>query len=138
LTIEELEEKIKKLEDIIDSMSKIPPQYYINIEKLVVNDPVLENLTFQLDKLDIKDLSGNLNLGNNFGVKTKEDKKMKEKIKKAQQVEEKLKDKKNEIKERKRSENKANKNKDKKKESEDKAKNPEQDVEKEVTPEKDK
>ena len=29
----------------------------------------LENLTFRLDQLDIKELSGSLNLGNNFGAK---------------------------------------------------------------------
>ncbi|MNT65242.1 hypothetical protein D3C72_2032100 [compost metagenome] len=41
----------------------------IHIDNLHVHQPVLENLTFRLDQLDIKELSGSLNLGNNFGAK---------------------------------------------------------------------
>lgn len=41
--------------------------YYITIEHLQMERPVLEQLAFQLDSLDIKELSGSLNLGNNFG-----------------------------------------------------------------------
>ncbi|WP_171051879.1 hypothetical protein [Alteribacter natronophilus] len=40
---------------------------HIEIHKLVLEDFRLEDLTFRLDSLDIKDLSGTLNLGNNFG-----------------------------------------------------------------------
>jgi hypothetical protein len=45
----------------------------IHIDHLSLYRPVLENLIFNLDKLDIKELSGSLNLGNNFGVKTAAD-----------------------------------------------------------------
>ncbi|MBC8079956.1 MAG: hypothetical protein H7X86_06400 [Gorillibacterium sp.] len=43
-------------------------QYYITVEHMQVDRPVLEQLTFQLDSLDISELSGSLNLGNNFGT----------------------------------------------------------------------
>lgn len=43
------------------------PSYYITIEHLQMEQPVLEQLAFRLDSLDIKELSGSLNLGNNFG-----------------------------------------------------------------------
>lgn len=79
MTLEELEERIKKIEELIQQISRQPVEYNINVEKLVVNDPVLEQLTFKLDKIDIKDLSGSLNLGNNFGIKTKTHRKSKTK-----------------------------------------------------------
>ncbi|MDQ0253584.1 hypothetical protein J2S74_000956 [Evansella vedderi] len=47
------------------------------MEKLDINDPVIENLTFRLDNLDIKDLSGALNLGTNFGITVNQDEKKK-------------------------------------------------------------
>lgn len=77
MTLEELEERIKKIEEAIQQISLQPIVYNINVEKLVVKDPVLENLTFKLEKIDIKDLSGSLNLGNNFGIKTKTHRKSK-------------------------------------------------------------
>jgi hypothetical protein len=63
-------------------MDQLSHHVDIHIENLNVHDPVLENLTFRLDKLDIKELSGALNMGNNFGVEVKEKPKSKEKIKK--------------------------------------------------------
>lgn len=92
MTLEELEERIRKLEETIDKMNKTPNEYYFNIDKLIVNDPILENLIFQLDKLDIKELGGTLNLGNNFGVETKDEKKIKDKLKKMERHEEKIKE----------------------------------------------
>lgn len=41
----------------------------ITVENLKVDQANLERLVFHLDSLDIQDLSGALNLGNNFGVK---------------------------------------------------------------------
>lgn len=70
--LEEMDKKIKKMEDIIEQISSKPLEYHINIEKLDIHNPVLENLTFRLDKLDIKELGGALNLGNNFGVRINE------------------------------------------------------------------
>ncbi|WAH37230.1 hypothetical protein [Alicyclobacillus dauci] len=42
---------------------------HIHIDTLHVHDPVLEKLEFRLQNLDIDELSGALNLGNNFGVR---------------------------------------------------------------------
>lgn len=46
----------------------------ITVENLKVDQANLERLVFHLDSLDIQDLSGALNLGNNFGVKVQKEK----------------------------------------------------------------
>lgn len=46
-----------------------PQQPQIQIENVHIHQPVLEKLEFRLDALDIEQLSGSLNLGNNFGAK---------------------------------------------------------------------
>ncbi|MDR6553829.1 hypothetical protein [Paenibacillus qinlingensis] len=66
-TIHLLEQRLRKLEDQLADLSTKHPR--IHIDNLHVHQPVLENLTFRLDHLDIKELSGSLNLGNNFGAK---------------------------------------------------------------------
>lgn len=66
-TLERLNQRIEKLEQSIQQMSK-PIIEHVTIERVYVQNPVLERLEFGLDKLDIKELSGALNLGNNFGV----------------------------------------------------------------------
>lgn len=72
LTVQQLERRLKKLEEEISHLVAKHPQ--IHIDTLHVHQPVLENLTFRLDHLDIKELSGSLNLGNNFGAKPNEKK----------------------------------------------------------------
>ncbi|MZQ83593.1 hypothetical protein GQF01_15880 [Paenibacillus sp. 5J-6] len=72
LTVQQLEKRLKKLEDELSNLTAKHPQ--IHIDTLHVHQPVLENLTFRLDHLDIKELSGSLNLGNNFGAKPNEKK----------------------------------------------------------------
>ncbi|MBU9712327.1 hypothetical protein [Evansella tamaricis] len=68
-------------------------EYHITVENIDIKDPVLESLTFQLDSVDVKELSGALNLGNNFGTsvnqKEKKDPKDKEEEKKKIEMEEK-------------------------------------------------
>ncbi|TCP28901.1 hypothetical protein EV207_11423 [Scopulibacillus darangshiensis] len=63
-----LERKMDIFQDILLKMTQEGFSCDITIEKIDVNDPVIDNLTFRLDTLDVKDLSGALNLGNNFGV----------------------------------------------------------------------
>lgn len=41
----------------------------ITIEHVEVHQPVIEKMEYRLDSLDIEQLSGSLNLGNNFGAK---------------------------------------------------------------------
>jgi hypothetical protein len=66
LLLREIYKKILSIEEEVEKL-KSKPEYHINIEKLDVQQ--LENLTFTLDTLDIKDLSGTLNIGNNFDTK---------------------------------------------------------------------
>ena len=42
---------------------------HITIESVHIHQPVLEKMEYRLDNLDIEQISGSLNLGNNFGAK---------------------------------------------------------------------
>ncbi|MEW9699901.1 hypothetical protein [Paenibacillus sp. SI8] len=66
-SIRQLELRLQELEEHIASLAAKRPE--IRIDTLHIHQPVLENLTFRLDQLEIKELSGSLNLGNNFGAK---------------------------------------------------------------------
>lgn len=69
-SVQQLEQRLRKLEaELADLTAKHPR---IHIDNVHIHQPVLENLTFRLDQLDIKELSGSLNLGNNFGAKPNE------------------------------------------------------------------
>ncbi|NEW07183.1 hypothetical protein GK047_14335 [Paenibacillus sp. SYP-B3998] len=65
-SVQQLELRLQLLEEHIASLTAKRPE--IRIDTLHIHQPVLENLTFRLDQLDIKELSGSLNLGNNFGA----------------------------------------------------------------------
>lgn len=67
-TLRRLEKKIEHLEDALQKIINQGFSYDITIEELNIHDPVLENLTFRFDKLDVKEVSGALNLGTTFGV----------------------------------------------------------------------
>ena len=71
LLLTELYKKVQQLEKAVDILTEKSTAYNINIEKLDVQK--LENLTFHLDSLDIDELSGSLNIGNNFGLKQEKD-----------------------------------------------------------------
>lgn len=77
----ELKHKVKKMEQIIQNINNKSPEYHINIEKIMIENPQLDNLTFRLDKLDIKELGGALNMGNNFGIEVVKDQKHKKQSK---------------------------------------------------------
>jgi len=66
LLLREIYKKIMSIEEEVEKL-KAKPEYHINVEKLDVQQ--LENLIFRLDNIDIKDLSGTLNIGNNFDTK---------------------------------------------------------------------
>jgi hypothetical protein len=72
-----LAELLHRLEQLERSMLQTaekknqPQTYHITIEHLEIHSPRLDSLTFSLDALDIQELSGVLNLGNNFGAETK-------------------------------------------------------------------
>lgn len=58
-------ELTKALREVKDKLHENSVQ--VTVESLHVDQATLENLTFRLDSLDIQELSGSLNLGNNFG-----------------------------------------------------------------------
>lgn len=64
-----LHERLAGLERAIERLIEKPSGHNITIENLHVHNPSLEQLTFRLDRLDIDELSGALNLGNNFGTR---------------------------------------------------------------------
>jgi hypothetical protein len=68
-----LQERLKKIEQTLDELSQKHSAYTVNIDHLHAHNPVLEELTFQLERLDIDTVSGALNLGNNFGVRVIQD-----------------------------------------------------------------
>lgn len=65
--IEDLQRQIQTLQHLLDS-KKQPIEYHFHINQVDIHQPTLEELTFKLDQIDIEDLSGALNVGNNFGV----------------------------------------------------------------------
>lgn len=65
--IEQLQQQVQKLESTLQQMSR-PVIEQLTIERVYLQNPVLEKLEFAFDRIDIKDLSGALNLGNNFGT----------------------------------------------------------------------
>lgn len=66
ILLREIYKKLMFIEGEVEKL-KSRPEYHINVEKMDVQQ--LENLIFQLDTLDIEELSGTLNIGNNFGTK---------------------------------------------------------------------
>lgn len=66
--IDILEKQILQLSENIKTMKKQGPEYHFHIDRVDIHQPRLDQLTFQLENLDIEELSGALNVGNNFGV----------------------------------------------------------------------
>ena len=64
--LEELVQKINLLEESIHKKSNPPIIVKVDVKDLHLNELTLEELSFHLDKLDIKEISGMLNLGNTF------------------------------------------------------------------------
>jgi anion-transporting ArsA/GET3 family ATPase len=64
--LEELFQKVKLLEQSIQAKSNPPIIVKVDVKDLHLNELNLEELAFHLDKLDIKEISGMLNLGNTF------------------------------------------------------------------------
>ncbi|MBL5768698.1 hypothetical protein B5V88_16010 [Heyndrickxia sporothermodurans] len=64
--IEELSKKINAFEKVLQKKNTASIHVQIDIQDLHLKELNLEELAFHLDKLDIQDLSGMLNLGNTF------------------------------------------------------------------------
>lgn len=69
-TTHQLSTKIDELEATVQKLVQKPSEVHIHIHQLDIHQPVLEQLTFRLDQLDIDELSGSLNIGNNLGIQT--------------------------------------------------------------------
>lgn len=74
VNVDQLYKEIKALRQTIEHMQGKHVEYHVHFDQVDIHDPKLEQLTFQLDQLDIDELSGALNMGNNFGVHVKPDK----------------------------------------------------------------
>lgn len=66
--LDEMENRFSRVEESLNR-PEARQQPQIQIENVHIHQPVLEKLEFRLDALDIEQLSGSLNLGNNFGTK---------------------------------------------------------------------
>lgn len=64
--LNDLINRIENIEKKMDSLSGQELTKHVHIEHVDLHR--LENLVFRLDQLNIKELSGSLNIGNNFGV----------------------------------------------------------------------
>jgi hypothetical protein len=94
---DEIKDTLKKILDRLDKLEKeVEPKShieegastYVHIEQMTLQN--LEQLTFRLDKLNIKELSGALNIGNNIGLEQKNKKKKSEEKKEKNKPEERL------------------------------------------------
>ncbi|TCJ05214.1 hypothetical protein E0Y62_06020 [Cytobacillus praedii] len=69
LSYKELQKQLDDLQKRIDSMKDHQKaEYHFHIDRVDIHQPVLDQLSFHLDQIDIEELSGALNVGNNFGV----------------------------------------------------------------------
>lgn len=69
LQINEVVNQLKQVQDQLQWLTKgLQQMGNIQIQRLVLNQPHLENLIYQMERLEIKEVSGTLNVGNNFGL----------------------------------------------------------------------
>ncbi|MFB5683743.1 spore germination protein GerPC [Paenibacillus terreus] len=67
----DLDDRFRRIQEELERLSASSP--HITIENVHIHQPVLEKMEYRLDGLDIENLSGSLNLGNNFGAKMNPD-----------------------------------------------------------------
>lgn len=70
INLNEFNRKLNKIDENINAVKAKGNNYYITIERLDINSPKLDSLSFNLDNLDVKDLSGNLTIGTHIGTKS--------------------------------------------------------------------
>lgn len=69
LQINEIVKQLHQVQDHLHWLTKSLQQMgNIQVQKLILNHPHLENLIYQMERLEIKEVSGTLNVGNNFGL----------------------------------------------------------------------
>ncbi|TCP21952.1 hypothetical protein EV207_13839 [Scopulibacillus darangshiensis] len=67
--LKELKDKLDHLDKMMKAMKGQGMSYYVNIEHADIHGPVVDQLDYNFDNVDVKEVSGALNLGNNFGVR---------------------------------------------------------------------
>ncbi|KOP71753.1 hypothetical protein AMS60_20855 [Bacillus sp. FJAT-21945] len=86
LSYKELQKQLEDLQKRIDRMKEYQKaEYHFHIDRVDIHQPVLDQLSFHLDQIDIEELSGALNVGNNFGVNIGNEKEKGQKNKKEKQ-----------------------------------------------------
>lgn len=65
--MEKLYQQLQKFHSLLEHITKDGKVFLINIEKVDLHGPVLDG-DFIFDKIDVKEVSGALNIGNNHGV----------------------------------------------------------------------
>lgn len=65
---DELRLQIEELTKQLESLKSQKVEYHFHIEHINIHDPKLEKLEFHLETIDVEELSGALNIGNNIGV----------------------------------------------------------------------
>ncbi|GIP38172.1 hypothetical protein J31TS4_14520 [Paenibacillus sp. J31TS4] len=65
--LEELADRFGRMEKALEELKTNGTR--VTIETVHIHQPQLEKLEYRLDRLDIQQLSGSLNMGNNFGAK---------------------------------------------------------------------
>ncbi|MBP2243218.1 hypothetical protein J2Z40_003806 [Cytobacillus eiseniae] len=71
-SLHELKQQLNDLQASVQSLKNQKTEYHFHIDKVDINHPALDQLNFHLDQIDIEELSGALNVGNNFGVSIKD------------------------------------------------------------------
>jgi len=67
--VDSLLKRVNELEQLLKNKENTSIQVQVDIQEFNLQELSLEELAFHLDKLDIKELSGMLNLGNTFSPK---------------------------------------------------------------------
>lgn len=70
LSMNDVNRRLKKIDEYLKDIKTKGNNYYITIDKLAVNNPKLDSLSFNMDSLDVKDLSGSLTIGTHIGTKS--------------------------------------------------------------------
>ncbi len=73
--LEQILNQLISIDKQLKSLKENQSEYHFSIDVVNIHDPHLDELKFQLESLDIKDLSGVLNIGNNFGTNAHHQKK---------------------------------------------------------------
>lgn len=73
--LEQILQRLQSIEEKLEQLKQKPVHQHFQVQQMTVYDPYLENLTYQLERINVKELSGSLSIGNNFEMVTKEKRK---------------------------------------------------------------